>query len=238
MAFRISSLTDNGSVATAHLASLRARQSSRSSSTGASMQELIASALDSGTSGRVGISAPSGSVSTLLSGLTSATDETTSASTASSTANSTTDSTSTSTSTSTSASTSATTTASTSATSTAAATSTSASSCPTVESVFGDDVWATDPTGTAPDGTVYGYNSWYFATESTAAKVAELLGGTVVETNAMTGSSEQFQQSQSNYMVKLSSGTLVNPGLVASFYTHGYSQTQVDSMLANEVKLS
>ena len=37
-------------------------------------------------------------------------------------------------------------------------------------------------------------------------------------------------------MVKLSDGRLINPGLVASFYTHGYPQSYVDQMIANEVK--
>jgi hypothetical protein len=36
-------------------------------------------------------------------------------------------------------------------------------------------------------------------------------------------------------MVKLSNGTLINPGLVASFYNYGFSQSIIDRMIANEV---
>jgi hypothetical protein len=37
-------------------------------------------------------------------------------------------------------------------------------------------------------------------------------------------------------MVKMPNGSMINPGLVATFYTHGYSQSMVDQMIANEVK--
>ena len=36
-------------------------------------------------------------------------------------------------------------------------------------------------------------------------------------------------------MVKLANGALVNPGVIASFYTHGYPQWMVDQMVSNEV---
>lgn len=106
---------------------------------------------------------------------------------------------------------------------------------PTAESVFGPNPWLANPTWADPDGSTYSYNPQYFATPETAAKVAQMVGGTVVETNAcITGPSGPFQQQQPNQMVRLSNGTLINPGLVAGFYTHGYSQSQVDQMIANE----
>lgn len=107
---------------------------------------------------------------------------------------------------------------------------------PTAESVFGPSPWLANPTWSDPDGSTYSFNPQYFATPETAAKVAQMVGGTVVETNAcISGPSGPFQQQQPNEMVKLPNGTLLNPGLVAGFYTHGYSQSQVDQMIANEV---
>jgi hypothetical protein len=107
---------------------------------------------------------------------------------------------------------------------------------PTAESVFGPNPWVTNPTGTGPDGSTYGYNPLYFATLETAAKVAQMVGGTVVQSNQFTGNGGTFTQQQPNQMVQLPDGRLINPGLVASFYTHGYPQSYVDQMVLNEVK--
>ena len=41
-------------------------------------------------------------------------------------------------------------------------------------------------------------------------------------------------QSQPNFMVQLPNGSFINPGLVASFYTHGYPQSYIDRLLNNE----
>jgi hypothetical protein len=90
----------------------------------------------------------------------------------------------------------------------------------------------TDPTGTGPTG-LYTYNPFYFASPETAAKVASMVGGQVVTMNSM--SNGRFAQNQPNLMVQLTNGALINPGLVASFYTHGYPQPMVDQMVANEV---
>ena len=106
---------------------------------------------------------------------------------------------------------------------------------PTAESVFGPNPWVTNPTCQGPDGSSISYNPYYFATASTAAKVAQMVGGTVVQAYQFTPNGGGFAQQQSNYMVKLADGRLINPGLVASFYTHGYSQSYVDQMVANEV---
>ena len=105
---------------------------------------------------------------------------------------------------------------------------------PTAESVFGDNPWVADPTGIAPNGDSYGYNPLYFATASTAAQVAQMVGGTVVTDNELAPGGG-FLQQQPNEMVQLSNGTLINPGLVAAFYTHGYPQSYIDQMIANEV---
>jgi len=106
---------------------------------------------------------------------------------------------------------------------------------PTPQSVFGANPWDTNPTGSGPTGA-YNYNPYYFATAQTAATVASMVGGTVVQINDMGGpSGNPFVQSQPNEMVQLANGALINPGLVASFYTHGYSQSMVNQMISNEV---
>jgi hypothetical protein len=106
---------------------------------------------------------------------------------------------------------------------------------PTAESVFGSNPWVTNPTGVGPGG-VYSFNPFYFATAQTAAKVAELVGGSVVQSSQFTPNGGPFLQQQQNQMVRLADGRLINPGLVASFYTHGYSQSYIDQMVAAEVR--
>jgi hypothetical protein len=111
-----------------------------------------------------------------------------------------------------------------------------ANPAPTAEGVFGPAPWLANPTGLAPDNSTYGYNPQYFATPETAAAVAALVGGKVVQTNVMTSApGSPFQQQQPNQMVQLKNGALLNPGLVAGFYTHGYPQSMVDQMIANEI---
>ena len=108
---------------------------------------------------------------------------------------------------------------------------------PTAESAFSDNPWLSTPFGTGPNGVFY-YNNIYFATPDTAAKVAQMVGGTVVEQKTFTGndSGNPYQQQQPNEMVRLPNGSLINPGLVASFYTHGYPQSYIDNMINLEVK--
>ena len=108
---------------------------------------------------------------------------------------------------------------------------------PTAESVFGDNPWVDNPTGTAPDGTTWSYNPLYFATEATASKVASMVGGTVIQQELMTpAAGSPLQQSQLNEMVQLKDGSVVNPGLIAGFYQHGYSQSMIDTMIQNEIQ--
>jgi hypothetical protein len=103
---------------------------------------------------------------------------------------------------------------------------------PTAESVFGSNPWMTAPGGSSVLGGSYGYNSMYFATRETADKVAQLLGGTVVAMNWMTGApGSPFIQAQPNYMVQLPNGHVINAGLTASYYTHGWSQSFINHML-------
>jgi hypothetical protein len=104
---------------------------------------------------------------------------------------------------------------------------------PTAQSLFGANPWSTGAGGTGPNGS-YGYNPYYFATPATAAKVAQMLGGKVVAGDAITPYGP-FQQNQPNQMVQMPDGRLINAGLVAGFYDHGYTQQTVDKMIAAEV---
>jgi len=115
----------------------------------------------------------------------------------------------------------------------AATAATTSTAPPTAESVFGANPWVPNPTGTGPTG-LYTYNPYYFATTQTAQTVASMVGGQVVQMNAVSGG-VRFVQNQPNEMVQLPNGAIINPGLVASFYTHGYPQSMVTQMIANEV---
>ena len=120
-------------------------------------------------------------------------------------------------------------TASTPAASVAPATTSSDPRAPTAQSLFGPNPWIT----TAAAGS-FSYNPYYFATPATAAKVAQMLGGKVVAMDAITPFGP-FQQNQPNQMIQMPDGRLINAGLVAGFYDHGFSQQMVDRMIAAEV---
>jgi hypothetical protein len=107
----------------------------------------------------------------------------------------------------------------------------------TAEQVFGANPWVTDPTGSGPNGLTFGYNPLYFASASTAAEVAQRVGGKVVEDNefAKDAPGDPFAQQQPNEMVELPNGALINPGLIASLYTHGYANWEVNQAISNEV---
>jgi hypothetical protein len=110
---------------------------------------------------------------------------------------------------------------------------TTSSMAPTAQSLFGDNPWSTGAGGSGPSGS-YAYNPLYFATPATAAKVAEMLGGKVVEVDDITPFGP-FKQNQPNQMVQMPDGRLINAGLVAGFYDRGYTQQMVDKMVAAEV---
>ena len=124
---------------------------------------------------------------------------------------------------------------------TAASPTTAATSNPnavlTAEDVFGANPWLTDPTGICPNGQTFGYNPLYFATAGTAADVAQMVGGKVVEDDEFTKNTpgDPFVQQQANEMVELPDGALINPGLIASLYTHGYPQSMVNQAISDEV---
>ena len=92
-----------------------------------------------------------------------------------------------------------------------------------------------NPGYTDPAGNFRSYNPTYFASAATAQKVAQMAGGTVVSMNMMANAGGMVQN-QPNLMVQLPNGTLINPGLVADFYTHGYPQSYIDTLVQNEFK--
>jgi len=117
-----------------------------------------------------------------------------------------------------------------------AASAAAAATPPTAESVFGPNVWITDPTAIGPGGYTVNYNPYYFATESTAQTVAKMIGGTVILENGISQSvGSMFAGQQPLYGVQMPNGAVINPGMVASFYTFGFSQSQINALIANEV---
>jgi hypothetical protein len=108
-------------------------------------------------------------------------------------------------------------------------------SAPTAQSVFGSQPWLAAPTGSNPDGTQFGYNPIYFATLQTAQQIAAMVGGQVIEQKAIAPDGPIHQQTP-NEMIRLSDGRVVNPGLIAAFYTHGYPQSYIDLMIQNEIQ--
>jgi len=111
---------------------------------------------------------------------------------------------------------------------------TPASGPQTAQSLFGDQPWMQNPGGIGPAGA-YAYNPIYFATPQTAATVAKMFGGTVVEKNMMTSVSGPFAQSQPNEMVDLPNGREIYAGIVADFYNHGYSQDWINKLINSEI---
>ena len=119
------------------------------------------------------------------------------------------------------------------ATAKASATATAFPMAPSAQSLFGDNPWCTDAGGTGPQGA-YCYNPVYFATPATAAKVAQMLGGKVVAMDSITPFGP-FKQNQPNLMVQMPDGKLINAGLIAGLYSHGYSKQTVDRLISQEV---
>jgi hypothetical protein len=104
---------------------------------------------------------------------------------------------------------------------------------PSAQSLFGANPWAANAGGSGMNGA-YSYNKYYFATPETAAKVAQLLGGKVVATNDLTPYGP-FVQNQPNQMVQMPDGRLINAGIIASYYDHGWSQQTVDALVQVEI---
>jgi len=104
----------------------------------------------------------------------------------------------------------------------------------TADALFGDHPWIDNPTGTG-GVTPWSYNPVYFATRQTAEKIATLIGGKVVEQNAMTPYGGLRQQVP-NEMIELPNGKVLNAGLIANFFAHGYSQSFVNRLLQLETQ--
>jgi len=106
---------------------------------------------------------------------------------------------------------------------------------PTMESVFGSQPFLDNPVETLPDGSSSSLNPIWFATPETAATVATMLGGTVVQSDQFTAPGSVVQQQQPNEMVQLSNGTLINAGQVAWLYDHGLPQSYIDATINDMV---
>jgi hypothetical protein len=115
----------------------------------------------------------------------------------------------------------------------------SPSRIPTPEEIFGENPFVENPQGQFTDAysgqlRTYGFRSMYFATEKAALKIAEQLGGTVVQRSAIVDAGF-FTQVQPNQMILLPNGRELNAGIIADFYNHGYSQSYIDRLIANEI---
>jgi biotin carboxyl carrier protein len=106
---------------------------------------------------------------------------------------------------------------------------------PTAESVFGPNVFLDNPTESLPDGSLLSLNPLWFATPATAAKIASMLGGTVVESHDFTSAASPVQQQQPNELVQMPDGQQVNAGWIASLYTHGLPQSYIDQMIGEAI---
>lgn len=129
----------------------------------------------------------------------------------------------------------------------------------TTKELFGDKPWLDNPGGNGPYGP-YPYNPIYFATKATAKTVAKALGGVVEEDYALTPYGS-FRQNQPNQMVRMPilqadvdaearqetdnrgyiidpKGRLINAGLIADMFNHGYVQSNIDKMISIEVGFS
>jgi len=110
---------------------------------------------------------------------------------------------------------------------------TAAATDPTLAAEFGSQPFMANPGGTGPEGIVLNFNPVYFATQATAEKVASLVGGTVVAKDATITNVGVFQQADPNEMIQFANGSSVNAGLIANFFDHGYSQSYINTLLAN-----
>lgn len=106
---------------------------------------------------------------------------------------------------------------------------------PSAQDVFGSNPWIENPGGVAPNGVTYGYNPEYFATRATADKLAQMYGGTVEETNAITPFGP-FKQNQMNEMIRFPNGNVVNAGILAAYFNRGLTQVQIDSAISGEIR--
>lgn len=98
---------------------------------------------------------------------------------------------------------------------------------------IGDDAFVAQPTGKMPDGRSYGFNPVYFASDETAQKIADLVGGIVVKRADLVDTGG-FAQDQLNNMIQMPNGKLINAGLLASVFTHGYSEYYCEQFIARE----
>ena len=105
---------------------------------------------------------------------------------------------------------------------------------PTAQEMFGPNPWMSNPGGVAPNGVPYSYNPYYFATQDTAAKVAQMVGGKAVAYSAITPYGP-FQQNMPNYMVQMPDGREINAGVFASIFDHGYTAEFANRLVQTEI---
>lgn len=105
---------------------------------------------------------------------------------------------------------------------------------PRVEEIFGETFWVESPQARHAGG-FWNINPLHFATDQTAAKLAEMLGGKAVQRYDVMNGSGPFYQTQPNNMIELRNGVVLNAGLLADIYNHGYPQSFIDRQIASMV---
>ncbi len=91
-----------------------------------------------------------------------------------------------------------------------------------------------NPVVTGPNGYSSNMNPIYFADPATAQRMAQQLGGELFygDQFGSPGSPTTFPNQA---LIRLPNGQVVNAGLVANTYNHGYSQNYIDMVLAGIV---
>lgn len=107
---------------------------------------------------------------------------------------------------------------------------------PTAESIFGPTPWQTD-VGIFFNSTFYPYSKYYFATPEAAQKVADMLGGTVVEQQDLSVVRQSaIGVGVPRLLVLLhNNGLKVNAGTIMQVWTHGYPQSYIDTVVSQIV---
>ena len=99
--------------------------------------------------------------------------------------------------------------------------------------------WLNNPivSGPGPDNKVHTWplNPQYYATPLTAAIVKPMVGGVAIVQVNPFASNQRYSSTAVYQMIQLPSGGLINAGLVAVFFTHGFNLEMIAMMIQEEI---
>jgi len=102
--------------------------------------------------------------------------------------------------------------------------------------VFGADPWLPSPVVTGPnqDNKIVSFpqNRIYYATPEAASLVKTMVGGASIVSFNPYANNARYTSNDVYQMIVMADGSKINAGLVAAFFTHGYS---LATMIANEI---